>query len=163
MSFKFSGFCALIVAFTAGVYADQVSIQSDAPKPKVSERVMLEKIKDNPVSGALRCEGNGCDAYLPAVGHILRYEDVRGQRRLNSALGGLSGALIGEEIAGAPGALVLGAFGVAAGYHVTNKERWEKEAKAYDEAWRRGDDIVYNPAHRFPNTPHWLMAGPTIK
>lgn len=107
-----------------------------------------------------RCEGDGCDAFLPVLDYRQRYTDVKGQKRLNSVLGGLSGAIIGEEIGGAPGALVLGAVGAAAGYHVTNKKRWEKEAKEYDAAYQRGDTIVYNPANRLPIQAHWMMAGP---
>lgn len=107
-----------------------------------------------------RCEGDGCDAFLPVLDYRRRYEDVSGQKRLNSVLGGVSGAIIGEEIGGAPGAAILGVIGAAAGYHVTNKKRWEKEAKEYEAAYQRGDDIYYNPANRIPNNPQWLTHGP---
>ncbi len=107
-----------------------------------------------------RCEGNACDAFLPSLDYRKRYENVDGQKRLNSVLGGVAGAVIGEEIAGAPGAIVLGAIGAASGYRVTNKERWEEDAKRYEAAYQRGDDIFYNPANRIPNNPHWLTHGP---
>ena len=107
-----------------------------------------------------RCQGDGCDAFLPVLDYRRRYEDVVGQKRLNSVLGGVSGAIIGEELAGAPGAAILGVIGVAAGYRVTNKKRWEKEAKEYEAAYQRGDDIYYNPANRIPDNPQWLTHGP---
>ncbi|MEX0298394.1 MAG: hypothetical protein AB3N28_04945 [Kordiimonas sp.] len=109
-----------------------------------------------------RCEGNACDAFLPSLDYRKRYENVDGQKGLNSVLGGVAGAVIGEEIAGAPGAIVLGAIGAASGYRVTNKKRWEEEAKRYEAAYQRGDDIFYNPANRIPNNPHWLMHGPGV-
>lgn len=107
-----------------------------------------------------RCEGNACDAYLPALDFVIRYEDVKGQKRLNSVLGGVSGTLIGDEIAGAPGAVILGAFGLAAGHRTYDKGRMEADAKRYEETYLRGDNIFYNPVNRLPDMPHWLMAGP---
>ena len=71
--------------------------------------------------------------------------------------------LIGDEIAGTPGAIAFGALGAFTGYDYVDRERWEADAKAYDQAWQRGDDIYYNPAHRLPlNNAHWLHAGPPV-
>lgn len=106
------------------------------------------------------CTGDGCDAFLPALGPSGLHRDTTGEKRLNSVLGGLSGALIGDEIAGTPGAAIFGVIGAAAGYQVTDKKRWEEDKRYYDAAYQRGDDIVYNPANRIPLNPHWLMAGP---
>ncbi|TNE65217.1 MAG: hypothetical protein EP335_05865 [Alphaproteobacteria bacterium] len=103
------------------------------------------------------CEGDGCDAYLPAVAFSQQYRDRRAERRWDAALGGLSGALIGEEIGGVAGAVGLGALGAALGYH-TDRDSWERqeEARRYDAAWQRGDDIYYNPAHTLPWNPHYF-------
>ncbi|MFC3050743.1 hypothetical protein [Kordiimonas pumila] len=109
------------------------------------------------------CEGDGCDAYLPVQGAYVGNQDNTGEKRLNSALGGLAGGLIGEEIAGAPGAIAFGALGAALGWHENNAKRWEKRAQEYDAAWQRGDDTYYNPANRLPNDAHWMYAGPSIE
>lgn len=106
------------------------------------------------------CTGDGCDAFLPSLGPRGLHRDYTGEKRLNSVLGGLSGALIGDEIAGAPGAAIFGVIGAAAGYRVTDKKRWEADKRYYEAAHQRGDDLFYNPANRIPLNPHWFEAGP---
>jgi len=109
------------------------------------------------------CLGDGCDAYLPILNKPQnRFVDYKARHKWGGTLGGVSGALIGEEIAGVPGALVFGAFGAITGYDYIDRERWEADAKAYDEAWQRGDDTYYNPANRFPLEAHWMRAGPAV-
>jgi len=120
---------------------------------------------DQPVSfswTANLCEGDGCDAYLPVLKKTVRFEDISGRKKWGAVLGGLSGALIGEDVAGVPGAALLGTLGVAAGYDYIDSERWEADAKVYQQAWQRGDDIYYNPAHRLPLVAHWMYAGPVL-
>jgi len=106
------------------------------------------------------CEGDGCDAYLPILNRVTRFEDISAQRKWGAALGGLSGALIGEEVGGAPGAVALGVLGTFLGYNNIDRDRWERDAKSYDAAWQRGDDTYYNPANRLPIEAHWMHAGP---
>jgi len=111
------------------------------------------------LSSAL-CEGDGCDAFLPILKNTTRFEDTQGRRKWGATLGGLSGALIGEEIGGTAGAIALGVLGASSGYDYIDRDRWEADAKRYDEAWQRGDDVYYNPAHRLPLKAHWMFAGP---
>jgi len=106
------------------------------------------------------CEGNACDAFLPALKVPNPYRQAGGKHAAQSALGGLSGALIGDEIAGTPGAIGFGILGAALGYKHDYSKAWEKEAKEYRDAWNRGDDTFYNPAHRLPLEAHWMYAGP---
>lgn len=106
------------------------------------------------------CEGNACDAFLPALQAPNPYREIGGKRAASSALGGLSGALIGNEIAGTPGAVGFGLLGATLGYKHDYSEAWVEETKELDAAWRRGDDTFYNPAHRLPLEAHWMYAGP---
>jgi len=106
------------------------------------------------------CSGDGCDAYLPTLNRSTRFDDTSARRKWGAALGGLSGALIGEDIGGAPGAVALGVFGVFLGHDYIDRDRWEKDATAYGAAWQRGDDTFYNPANRLPLEAHWMHAGP---
>ena len=106
------------------------------------------------------CEGDGCDAYLPILKKFVRFENTVGRRKWGAVLGGLSGAIIGEEVGGAPGAVLLGAFGAVAGYDYIDRERWEADAKAYQAEWQRGGDTYYDPSHRLPLVAHWMLAGP---
>lgn len=122
--------------------------------------LMALPAKAQEIPERVACEGDGCDAYLPVAGHVLQYEDVKGEKRLNSALGGLAGGIIGADIAGAPGAIALGALGIAAGYKESNKKRWETEKRVYEKGYLSGADMFYDPSHRIPLTPHWMMAGP---
>jgi uncharacterized protein YcfJ len=105
------------------------------------------------------CLGDACDAYLPILDKQKRYRDVKGQQRLGAALGGLSGALIGNEIGDAPGAVGLGLLGAALGYKYDYSDAWEKQAKKYDDMQLRGDEIYYNPANPLPLKAHWMFAG----
>lgn len=106
------------------------------------------------------CEGNACDAFLPALQTPNPYRENGSKRAVSSALGGLSGALIGNEIAGTPGAIGFGMLGAVLGYKHDYSEAWEEESKELDAARTRGDDIFYNPAHRLPLEAHWMYAGP---
>jgi hypothetical protein len=106
------------------------------------------------------CEGDACDLYLPVMRKTVRFENTSGRRKWGALLGGLSGALIGDEVAGAPGAVLLGSIGAFAGYENIDRDRWEANARRYDQAWQRGDDISYNPAHPLPLRAHWMYAGP---
>jgi len=106
------------------------------------------------------CEGDGCDAYLPILKKSVRFENTSGRRKWGAVLGGLSGAIIGEEVGGAPGAILFGAFGAAAGYDNIDRERWEANAKSYNQEWQRGGDTFYDPSHRLPLVAHWMLAGP---
>lgn len=128
--------------------------------PVWSDEQQAERAQIDQDEMAIPCEGNGCDAYVPVVGHIVQYKDIKGQKRLNGALGGLAGAIIGEDVAGAPGAVALGALGVALGFEESNKERWEKQQKLYEEEYQSGADMFYDPSRRLPHTPHWMLAGP---
>ena len=107
-----------------------------------------------------RCTGDGCDAFLPVYNHVSRYPEAKGQMRLDTLLGGIAGAIIGEELLGAPGAIAVGAVGAYAGRNMKRDRAYEERILEYRAAWMRGDDISYNPAHRFPAEPHWLYAGP---
>jgi len=89
----------------------------------------------------------------------VRFEDTVARRKWGAALGGVSGALIGEDVAGTVGAIALGAIGAVGGYDYIDRERREADAKVYDAAWKRGDDIYYNPTHRLPLEAHWMHAG----
>lgn len=141
---KVSVFYVLVFLIAGPVWSDQEAKQ---PQSEQAENVVP-------------CEGDGCDAYVPVAGHIVQYKDVKGQKRLNGSLGGLAGAIIGEEVAGAPGAVALGALGVALGFEESNKERWEKQQKLYEEEYLSGVDMFYDPSRRIPHTPHWMLAGP---
>ena len=105
------------------------------------------------------CEGDDCDAYLPILKKTVRFENTSGRRKWGAALGGLAGVLIGEEVAGAPGAVLLGAYGAASGYDYIDSKQWEAKAKAYNQEWQRGGDIYYDPSHRLPLKAHWMLAG----
>lgn len=71
-------------------------------------------------------------------------------------LGGLAGAIIGDEIGGPAEAVVFGLLGAGLSLGGVGKDIDEEEARRRDEAWRRGDDMVYNPAHPLPFNAHWL-------
>lgn len=71
-------------------------------------------------------------------------------------LGGLAGSLIGDEIGGPAEAVVFGLLGAGLALGGVGKDIEEEEARRRDEAWRRGDDMVYNPAHPLPFNAHWL-------
>ena len=109
---------------------------------------------------ATLCEGDGCDAYLPILKKSVRFENISGRRKWGAVLGGLSGAIIGEENGGAPGAVLLGTLGAVSGYDYIDRERWEADAKAYQAEWQRGGDTYYDPSHRLPLVAHWMLAGP---
>lgn len=148
----------LVVSLLLSVPAlaeDDKPLSQGAAKPAYSDLIGPKRYTN-------LCEGDGCDAFLPVLKRSDRFTDYRAQKRWGAALGGLSGALIGEEIGGAPGAIALGALGAVTGYNYTDRERWEEDAKAYDAAWQRGDDIYYNPAHRLPLEAHWMHAGPAV-
>lgn len=113
-----------------------------------------------PAERFIPCEGNGCDAYLPVASHVLRYEDVKAQKRLNGSLGGLAGILIGEDVAGLPGAIAFGALGAATGWTESNTERWEEDQRAYEAGYLAGTDMFYDPSRRLPLNAHWMQAGP---
>ncbi|MCJ9429206.1 hypothetical protein [Kordiimonas marina] len=106
------------------------------------------------VPHASLCEGNGCDAYLPAALFTPRYRDEEGARRRNAVIGAASGAIVGNEIGGLPAAIGLASLGAAMGYHQSRAEM-EARARAYDAAWIRGDDIYYNPVYAIPVNPHY--------
>ncbi len=105
------------------------------------------------------CEGTGCDAYLPLLKKQVQFEDRRPAKGWAAALGGASGAIIGEEVAGAPGAVGFGALGAFLGYKAKRDWRAEERAREYDAAWHRGDDLYYNPAHPIPLKPQYLGRG----
>jgi len=132
-----------------------------AQETEEAEVVVLEEVYGPNYVGP-DCEGNACDAYVPVIKHKPAHKDVTGEKRLNSTLGGLAGAIIGEEIAGLPGAIAFGALGAATGYHEANTERWEEQAKEREEAWKHGGDTFYDPSRRFPIEAHWMRAGPSI-
>ncbi|MCK0069579.1 hypothetical protein [Kordiimonas laminariae] len=104
------------------------------------------------------CIGDGCDAYLPFItrGPSL-YPEVKGRKRLNSVLGGVAGAVLGEGIAGAPGAVGLGLLGAGLGYNFEIDRRYEEQYREQRKSWERGDDIYYNPSHPIPQNAHWLQ------
>jgi len=106
------------------------------------------------------CEGDGCDAYLPILKKTVRFENISGQRKWGALLGGLSGAIIGEELGGAPGAVLFGTLGAVTGYDNIDRKRWEADAKAYQAEWQRGGDMFYDPSRRLPLVAHWMLAGP---
>ncbi len=109
---------------------------------------------------AVPCEGDGCDAYVPVASHVLQYQDVKAQKRLNGAMGGLAGVLVGEDVAGFPGAIAFGALGAATGWTESNTKRWEEDQKAYEKGYNSGADMFYDPSQRLPLNPHWMQAGP---
>jgi hypothetical protein len=76
-------------------------------------------------------------------------------------LGGLAGSIIGDEIGGPAEAVVFGLLGAGLALGGVGKDIDEEEARRRADAWRRGDDMVYNPAHPLPTVAHWL--GPRKK
>ena len=104
------------------------------------------------------CVGDGCDAYLPFVmRRPSLYPEIKGKKRLNSVLGGVAGAVLGEGIAGAPGAIGLGLLGAGLGYNFEIDREYEERYKEQRKSWERGDDIYYNPVHPIPQNAHWLQ------
>ena len=83
-------------------------------------------------------------------------QDGPQQNLLGAALGGLSGALIGDEIGGTAGAVGFGLLGAVLGYDGRASRVSEDEARRFQQAWQRGDDMYYNPAHPLPLNAHWL-------
>lgn len=108
------------------------------------------------------CEGDACDVLSPLLGNELTFEKpTKGVRELRGVLGGLSGALIGNEIGGGEGAAAGALLGTILGLEYTpDKRRLEREARERDAAWKRGDDMFYNPAHRIPLKPHYFAIVP---
>ncbi|WP_417461085.1 hypothetical protein [Kordiimonas sp.] len=113
------------------------------------------------------CDGNACDLLSPdpkASASFEKYQVREQSPAWALALGTLSGALIGNEIADTAGAIGGGVLGAALSQQREERWRVEERAKARDEAQRRGDDIFYNPAHRIPVDAHYLhTAGPPRK
>lgn len=137
---------------------EPAKVDADTETQKVFKQLAEEQM--GPRYPSRLCEGDGCDAYLPILKRSARFQDIDARRRWGSTLGGISGALIGNEVADAPGAIIGALVGAAGGYNYIDREQWEEDAKAYDQAWQRGDDIYYNPAHRLPLEAHWMYAGP---
>ena len=113
------------------------------------------------------CDGNACDLWSPdpkASTDFEKYQTREGSPGWALALGTLSGALIGNEVAGTAGAIGGGVLGAALSQQREERWRTEERARERDEAQRRGDDIFYNPAHRIPLDAHYLhTAGPRRK
>ncbi len=75
---------------------------------------------------------------------------------LDVGLGGLAGALIGDEIGGTTEAAAFGLLGAGLVLGGMDGKPSEEEARRRDEAWRLGTDMYFNPAHPLPATAHWL-------
>lgn len=117
-----------------------------------------------PPAGAsdITCEGDACDVLSPLLGNQITFEKpTKGVRELRGVLGGLSGALIGNEVGGGEGAAAGALLGAFLGLEYTpDRRQLEREARERDAAWRRGDDMFYNPAHRIPLNPHYFAIVP---
>ncbi|WP_417463988.1 hypothetical protein [Kordiimonas sp.] len=113
------------------------------------------------------CDGNACDLLSPAPQASADFQKYQMREQSPGwalALGTLSGALIGNEIADTAGAVGGAALGAALSQQREERWRVEERAKERDEAQRRGDDMFYNPAHRIPVDAHYLhTAGPRRK
>lgn len=113
------------------------------------------------------CEGNACDLLKPVPETPANFEQYQVREQSPAwalALGTLSGALIGNEIADTAGAIGGGVLGAVLSQQREERWRVEERARERDEAQRRGDDIFYNPAHRIPLDAHYLhTAGPPRK
>ncbi|NVJ98450.1 MAG: hypothetical protein HWE25_09875 [Alphaproteobacteria bacterium] len=107
------------------------------------------------------CEGDACDVLSPLMGSKVQFDKpAKGVRELRGALSGLSGALIGNEIAGEEGAIFGALLGISLGYdYEPDLHRLEREARERDAAWKRGDDMFFNPAHPIPYNAHYLGGG----
>lgn len=75
---------------------------------------------------------------------------------IDVGLGGLAGAIIGDEIGSKADAAAFGLLGAGLTLAGMKGGLSEEEARRRDAAWRRGDDIFYNPAHPLPLNPHWF-------
>jgi len=84
-----------------------------------------------------------------------------GVNLVDVGLGGLAGAIIGDEIGGPAEAVVFSLLGAGLALGGVGKDIDEEDAHRRADAWRRGDDMVYNPAHPLPTVAHWL--GPRKK
>lgn len=107
----------------------------------------------------IACDGDACDVLSPLKAGQVQFEDKKAAKGWSALLGGVSGAIIGEEIGGVPGAVGIGALGLLLGAEMPeNKRYWEDQARESRAAHQRGDDIFYNPAHRLPATPHYFRS-----
>ncbi len=126
----------------------------------VSTGVFAQELPAQPSKYRVICEGSGCDAYVPTLtGRSIDFTDRTANSRVRSVLGGISGALIGEEIAGAPGAVGFGVLGAVLGHKHEITDEYIEYVQEQDKAHTRGDAIFYNPAHQFPIDAQWRHAG----
>ncbi len=103
------------------------------------------------------CEGNACDLYLPLAKPTINFKDNRAKKRLSAVLGGLTGAVLGEDIAGVPGAIGFGLLGAVTGYDHEVDDRYLEDYRALRASEERGDDIYFNPVHRLPPNAHYRV------
>ncbi|WP_417451738.1 hypothetical protein [Kordiimonas sp.] len=118
------------------------------------------------------CEGGGCMLFsawptvadrdhVPAPFTTKQQYETSGDgiSLLDVGLGGVVGALIGDEIGSKSETAAFGLLGAGLALGGVGMKPNEEEARRRTDAWRRGDDIYYNPAHPLPMKAHWFGRG----